>query len=519
MEISADLSNPYLLNCKFRYDIDLINIIKSTIYAARWVPETKTWQIPIELAPCLLQRLQESGIRYVANFAQISEVCETETQFRAGYQHLSVNRALASPAGYLFNFPPGAGKTAAAIETLKLENTKHALIVCPAMVRRTWLDEFTKWWPAASADVYVVSEGARKTNSKSAKETLQRLQLLGPENRSFVITSYGLLSKLPEEVLSLQHDAIVFDEIHVLQDPKTKQYKAAQEIVARWPSARRYGLTGTLFTNGIINAWGPLSTLFPNRYGSRHAFGNRYCQAYYNGYGWEYPGVDKDNLEELRSRLALVSYRPTDEEINEKLPTITLEEVDEDETFDLTEWVKLQQGGGSTHLAVLTYNRDKAHVFGDTLAKLGNCVTITGEEVADKRSAHLAEVVAASKAIVVATISSIKIGHNAFANFPCVLFTDLSDNLEEMTQALLRFRRKGSKLDRVRGFVLTNKVTQPKALRLKRKVNAIAEVIKLGAAEASMQSAFVAQNEYTKEEWAAAIQDVLGSFTGDNDES
>jgi hypothetical protein len=151
------------------------------------------------------------------------------------------------------------------------------------------------------------------------------------------------------------------------------------------------------------------------------------------------------------------------------------------------------------------------------LVKVAPVAVITGEETPEKRDKHLAEVVAlAGPAIVVATISSIKVGINHFANFPLVLFTDLSDNLEEMVQAMLRFRRKGSALARVRGFMLTNAITQPKAMRLRRKIAAIAAVIKAGAAESTLQDAFAKQNEFSPEEWQMALSDILGSKTNDD---
>ena len=438
------------------------------------------------------------------------------------YQERATKVATRALTGHIFNFSPGLGKTRSAIDTLRHSCAQTALVITPAMVRKTWEKEIETWWPDAAGDFCIMAEGARKSNSKGARETLKVIQdKAAAGQRLFVATSYGLLSKLPEE-LPHSISAIIFDEIHSLQSPTTKQFKAAQELITRYPAARRYGLTGTLFTNGIINAHGPLSTIFPGRYGTRHAFGTRYTQANHNGFGWEYPGVEPAYLEELKWRLSLVTSRVTEEdamkEAGSTLPTISLQEIDEeDEQFDIEDWVGNTLLGGDTRIAILSYRRDAVHMLTKKLAKLGNVVEISGELSPEERATKLDEAIASPRpAIVVATISSIKIGINAFANFPVVLFADLSDNLEEMTQALLRFRRRGSTLSRVRGYMLTNVITAPKALRLRRKIDAISAVLKIGAAEGTLQTAFAQQNEFTDAEMQDALASILGSKTDDD---
>lgn len=517
IDIQPNKARPYLLNVRFPYDPALVALVKS-VPGATWIPAGKLWSIPAEFCDAFCKQAN------IPNpIPKSSNVVSLPTQFKSGYQHEAAVRARYADTGFIFNFSPGLGKTAAVIETLRISNTTQALIIAPAMVRKTWQNEFKKWWPEASEHFYLISEGKRKTPSKAARIAQAKLCGLFGEGVSgissaFVATSYGLLPSL-QEILPVEFapQAIILDEIHCLQDPKTKQFKEVQELISRYPEAKRYGLTGTLFTNGIINAWGPLSTIFPGRYGSRHNFGVRYCQSNHNGFGWEYPGVDAEHLPELQWRLSLVSKRATELDAVGKMPVLSVDEIEEDDSWDLAEWVKQMLAAGDSRIAILTYNVDKAKLLGYELQKIAPTITLTGEVSSEDRTQALDDLSAhKGNAIVVATISSIKIGINGFANFPLVLFTDLSDNLEEVTQAVLRFRRKGSTLDRVRGFMLTNAVTRPKAMRLKRKIDAIASVIALGGAEATMQAAFKEQNTFTAQEWQDAINDILGSKTDDD---
>lgn len=527
---------PYLLDVNFRYDQTVIGYLR-LIPGAVWDKTRKVWQMPVDFAATFVTTIQPLGLPLTANIKQYPRKTYLATQFEKGYQHESVISALSDPTGWIYNFKPGLGKTAAAIETLRLGDHKLVLIICPAMVRRTWENEFKKWWPACEPDrsVFIISEGPRKTPSKAARETLERLHgrlskrvsgsAVSETEPTFIVTSYGLLSKLSEIIPNLHFDAIIFDEIHALQDPKTKQYKEAEALVSKFPRAKRYGLTGTIMTNGIIGAWGPLNIIWPGRFGSRFNFGERYTNAEQGQYGWTFEGVNEANVDELKSRLALVSTQATEADAVGNLPTLSIEEIDEvgadGQIFDLSAWADFILSGGDARLAVLGYNRAKVKFNALELQKICPAVwEISGEEVAEKRAQSLAEMLnypADKPAIVSATISSIKIGINAFANFPVVLFTDLSDNLEEMTQALLRFRRKGSTIARVRGYMLTNAITKPKAFRLRKKIAAINAVLKSGAAESSLEDAFKAQNEFTEEEWQKALADVMGSYTGDEE--
>ena len=537
--IQNNSSYPYLLDIKHGWqDKDIQPIIKLIPGWACSGPPDWKWTIPIEFGEMLIKALRSQGKLLEIKYDHDLPVSAETTQFQSGYQHLSVLAALSSLSGYIYNFSPGLGKTAAVIETLKLGGIKKGLIVCPAMVRKTWEREFEKWWPEAGtgedSPLFNISEGARKSNSKSARNTSTALSsaiALGNEVKTssdpliqpeiFIVTSYGLLPKVLEQYHdSFNPEAIVFDEVHSLQHVNTKQFKSVQAVIEKYPKARRYGLTGTLFTNGIINAWGPLSTIFPKRYGTRHHFGERYTQANYNGFGWEYPGVAQENISELKWRLGLISYRATEADLppGTKIPTLSIEEIDETEDWDLEDWVSHYQAAGDSRIAILTYNVDKAKLYADQLTKCGNVACLTGDDLPAKRDQKLQDIIGSARnGVVCATISSIKIGINEFANFPLVLLTDLSDNLEEMTQAILRFRRKGAVISRVRGYMLTNKITMPKALRLKRKLNAISAVLSLGSAEGTMQEAFVKQNEYSSEEWQAAINDILGSKTEDGE--
>ncbi|NIN68347.1 MAG: hypothetical protein GTO63_27300, partial [Anaerolineae bacterium] len=197
---------------------------------------------------------------------------------------------------------------ASVILTLMHREAKSAVIVCPAMARKVWIKELARWWPG-HPDVTLCDTGAK---ARAATSPLQ-------------VVSYGLLTHLPPR--KGVPAAIILDEIHYLMNPSSRRSKAVKDLCERYPDAFRAGMTGTIFTNQPSSAWNPLDTLWPGRAGTYFKWNKRYTDAYHNGYGWEFQGLNKDNADELRHRMQHMASRVTKADVSHLLPEFTTQNV------------------------------------------------------------------------------------------------------------------------------------------------------------------------------------------------
>jgi SWI/SNF-related matrix-associated actin-dependent regulator 1 of chromatin subfamily A len=116
----------------------------------------------------------------------------------------------------------GLGKTAQALEAIRLSGAKKILIVCPASVRMVWKKEKDKW-------------------------------LSDYETKVFDIKSYEAVS-MRDFFVEHNYDVLIFDEAHYLKNPKTNRTVAAE--VRLIPKANNvWFLSGTPQTNTIADIW------------------------------------------------------------------------------------------------------------------------------------------------------------------------------------------------------------------------------------------------------------------------
>lgn len=134
----------------------------------------------------------------------------------------------------------GLGKTATVIEALNRLQVRRALIVAPKRVALTvWKEEAEKW---NDPNEWTVIEG-----------TPTRRAALWKKKTARTVCSYEQLKEAP----TLDYEAIVFDELTRLKHVTSKRFLYALGI----KTAIRWGLTGTLLSNGAIDLFGQLAAL------------------------------------------------------------------------------------------------------------------------------------------------------------------------------------------------------------------------------------------------------------------
>lgn len=120
----------------------------------------------------------------------------------------------------------GLGKTVQAIACLQYWKAFRAIIVCPASLKLNWAREVMKWIPGRTIQIWTSTRG---------------------RDADVVIINYDILAKRRSHLLSLNAQAVVFDESHKLKSRSAQRSRAAEEIAGG--SRYRLCLSGTPILN------------------------------------------------------------------------------------------------------------------------------------------------------------------------------------------------------------------------------------------------------------------------------
>ncbi|KAI9093173.1 hypothetical protein K1719_027187 [Acacia pycnantha] len=140
------------------------------------------------------------------------------------------------------------------------------LIICPTSVIHNWESEFSKW---ANFRVSIYHGSNRDLIH-------DKLEAHGVE---VLITSFDTF-RIHGSILSeIKWDIVVIDEAHRLKNEKSKLYRACLEIKTQ----RRFGLTGTIMQNKIMELFNLLDWVVPGSLGTREHFRDFYDEPLKHG--------------------------------------------------------------------------------------------------------------------------------------------------------------------------------------------------------------------------------------------
>lgn len=482
LRVLPDPDRPWMVGLRFGFHEGLKNWVKG-IPGGRWDNDRKVWWFPVEMLPALSAVAPSFGYRIdpftLAPDADLSSVVSLADALQRLYPFQSVTAVRAAQRyAHLFNFEMGLGKTPTTIAAMRLRGVKSALIVSPAMARRVWVDALNEWW----------TDHPSTHSVRPARKVYQS---------DFVIVSYNMLGKVLDNVgtyLTHPPEALIFDEIHYVQNPETRFYQNAALAVQMFPRAWRAGLTGTAITNEVTSLWGPLDILYPGRFGSKFQFSQRYSIGEHNGYGWKFKGLNEDNVEELRQRLVVTSTRKHkgEPDVQEALrglrmiPQLVFFEGDRiatavEKTEDLFEQ-------GAKHVNVLTHLRESAHEIARKFSIKGVATyVITGDMSAEDRADVIDKAKSQERSLVCATLHSVAVAIDlTYADN--VLFAELSDRPADMVQVLGRYDRLSS-THTILVWIMANEDGDSSADNLFHKVKDMNQVLPAGRAEDGLQAA------------------------------
>lgn len=211
----------------------------------------------------------------------------------------------------------GLGKTVQALLTLYVTGAYPAAILCPASVKLNWAREAREWLPEGT--VVQVLNGSRTELDPAA---------------TVYVCNYDIAKHYVSQLNARGLRFLVLDESHYCKSPTAQRTLAATALAYGLPyeevkAAAKGGkydtdkgveyrilMSGTPLSNRPIELVPQLRILgrFRSLFGSWGKYARTYCNAYYNGYGWDVSGANKEALPELNRTLRQSCYIRRDEQ-------------------------------------------------------------------------------------------------------------------------------------------------------------------------------------------------------------
>lgn len=315
---------------------DLLSIVKAT-QGRKFNPNNKTWTVGVGEAAPLIDRLRKrddnewctrladalQAIPEIETYmteraeriaisgaatldqemivAQLQE--DLSNHFPAGrelypFQYVGVHFAQLAGGRCLIGDDMGVGKTIQAIAHIALNTDQlPALVVCPASVKYNWAKECRAWLPNMTVEVLEGRNGVIPT-------------------ADIVVCNYDIISGRSAALLDYGFNIVVCDESHYLKNIKAKRTQATLEVAGESDSV--ICLSGTAVTNRPSEFFTTLNLLRPNEFPSFFPYGQRYCDGYNTGWGWDFSGAS--NTDELHARTRDFCIRRLKQEVLTELP-------------------------------------------------------------------------------------------------------------------------------------------------------------------------------------------------------
>ncbi len=176
--------------------------------------------------------------------------------------------------------------------------TRPILVVAPASVVGTWVDEAAKFAPALTVRAITATQARR---GSSIAEVAAGAEL--------VVTSYTLLRLEDTAYQGVEWAGLVLDEAQFVKNYRSKTYQAVRRLGVPFALA----MTGTPLENSLMDLWSMLSLAAPGLFPKPEVFTQRYRKPIEEGTGQE-------QLATLRRRIRPFMLRRTKDEVAPELP-------------------------------------------------------------------------------------------------------------------------------------------------------------------------------------------------------
>lgn len=204
------------------------------------------------------------------------------------------------------------GKTL--MTTSAFSGRDRMLVVGPRVVRDVWLGWVERFHPGIKT---LVLTGRKYDEARVASDW------------DFAFVHYDVLPTW-QIAATLRPELLVFDEAHLLSNPRAQRTQAALIMATR--ASRVVALTGTPLWNKPVGIHPILACLNPGAWGKFYDFAVRYCDGKPGAWGFQAGGVS--NADEFQARMGEVMIRRTWQQVSPELPPITRSSVLADVTDD-----------------------------------------------------------------------------------------------------------------------------------------------------------------------------------------
>ena len=427
------------------------------------------------------------------------------------YQEAALQRFLVERR-LVLSHAPGAGKTLTAIAAAQALNAQRILVVASALARPTWVREFAKWWPEVQAHGITMR---RQTKSGTKKALAARDIAYGA---SVQVISYNLLGELD----AAPRDIVIFDEVHALRNPLSKQSRIAKAYMRAHPQVPALALTATPVPTEVANVWNLVDTLWPSYLGKptdtgdvSWSFRRNYQHNERNDYGTRWYGAKAEALPALRDKLAPIMHVVTEAEFAQFAPPLFSEILWIDDAAQTpahvtADWLEAREAEGQTHVGVFTYLHATA---GIVAVNAGGWTTyrVDGSMTPEKRAEVLAAAAEAPKALIIATVESVR-ESISLSFLKAALVFEFRTAPAQAVQFLGRFARADSKtMAPTRVQYAAWPADESRAEKLKERLDAVSELYSTGKKHAEL-SALMAPRPLTEERLENMFESMFSIF-------
>jgi SWI/SNF-related matrix-associated actin-dependent regulator 1 of chromatin subfamily A len=350
------------------------------------------------------------------------------------FQNEGVRHLIKTNGNALLGYDMGLGKSCISLAWAVMSK-KKVLVVCPKVVRRTWIQEALKFFPAYFKGKVI----ELKAKDKEDTQDLNGVRLAS--------VNYESLEKFLPKILAAGFDTIIIDESHRMKSPKAKVTKTLQSI--RNSFRHRILLSGTAVKNKKVELLTQTNFIEPGLFtkhelitGTIGGCWNKLRKTIY------ITRTKKEVLPDLPEKITQIveldvsGMPPMPEDIGDIMHTrIKAALAKAPATVD---FVKEILDSSDSCCLVFTESREAAELIA---AKLGDIAILHhGQMSDDKREAAKEEFQndKSSKRVFVSTRQSLAVGAT-LTRADKVVFNDLPWNHADIAQAEARAHRIGSK--------------------------------------------------------------------------
>ena len=330
----------------FSYDSNVVQAVRE-LSTRVYIPESKTWEIPLNAIPTLCNNLPNYAIEIMGEMVKKQTTLQNVLPQGYSFKTQPFNHQLEGVLyglnhnTFLLGDEQGLGKTKQIIDLAiikkQTEGIKHCLIICGVNGNKyNWENEIATH---SNEKSWILGTRYRKRTNKAYEGTSQEKldDLKALPNSFFLITNietlrqlskregkkviYPIADKINELVKNGQIGMIAFDECHKAKNPESKQGKALLKLNAKYMIA----MSGTPLMNNPLDLYVPLKWLGYEEH-TFYQYKQHYCVM--GGFN-DSEIVGYKNLGELKQVVDTIMLRRLKKEVLDLPPKIsTIEYVD-----------------------------------------------------------------------------------------------------------------------------------------------------------------------------------------------